>query len=257
MGRIRTIDSELSPDQHEMLADLCARNHPAEIDFITDKGNRRLARTRFLADADDGLLIDQPAEKSAPLLLRPGESVMVVYLLEDNRYAFMSSVIRRELFELRLGQRIPALRLRYPSRIDKAQRRDSFRLSVLHLPLAKVGGETSINDAAVRFEGCMVNISAGGACLVLPDQDAARRFTKGDALTLELNLPDALSHFRMPARIVWLEREPAEKRLRMGVVWTLDDQEDEGREIYDRIARFVLIEQQRLLRKEADKRERN
>jgi len=256
MGRTTTGFRELSQEEQEMLTEMCARNQPAEIDFVTRQGDRRLARTRFFAETEDSLLIDRPMDRSVALPLRPGESVVVYFLLEDSRYAFMASVIGRELFEFRARQRVPALRLSYPKQIYKAQRRDTYRLPVLHLPLSNIKGEITINDETMKIEGCIVNLSAGGACVVLPDHVAGPRFKEGDPLLIELDLPDALSSCLMPSRIVWLERELPEKRLRMGIAWTLDGEEERGSTVYDQIARFVLREQQRLLRREADMRRR-
>lgn len=256
MGQIRTDVDELSLEQREMLSSLCARNHPAEVGFVTDQDARRYARTRFLAETGEGLLIDQPTEKGTPLLLRPGDEVAIYYLLDDGRYAFKSAVTRREMFELRGRRRVPALRLRYPDQIHKAQRRDNYRLSVAHLPSSNSVRIMTTSDEAVRLEGSLVNVSAGGASLVFPEADAGRRFKVDDTLIVELNLPDTLSDYPMLSRVVRLEREPAEQRLRMGVAWMLDGEESEGRQVYDSIAKFVHREQQRRLQREVERKSR-
>lgn len=124
--------------------------------------------------------IAHPMFGSGLVPLFPGDDVVVEYLQEGERLAFDAKVVGRDL------QPVALLILTRPDprAIYRQQLRDFVRLEV-NLPVEYVPSEKAPGEEPKPLsEGRTVNLSGGGAQIVLPEQ-----FPVGAKLDLVLHLP--------------------------------------------------------------------
>jgi len=135
MSNLLKVSDEI---QQQMLSDLCARNQPCELVFISSEGARIKAKVRFLHLSGRRILIDLPLVSGRAVMIRPGEIIQLYYLWKGQRFLATSVIQARTQWQEGKSNTLEALAIAYPHEIERAQRRECYRLSLAHLPSATV-----------------------------------------------------------------------------------------------------------------------
>lgn len=267
--------------RHEMLVDLCQRNIPCQLRYVSPKRQKINANVRFLSLADQRLVVDAPTVAGRPVLIRPGEMVELFFLWKGQRFGLRSGVVGRTQWRVNKVQALDALALQYPEEIEKAQRRECYRLSLMHLPsaaiilrtvseqepVAQLVGAASasalgsacpegkrMDEAAARpqadagVRGRMMNLSETG-CGIVFEKSEARRFSVRAMYRATFSLPGDPTPFDFIGQIRWCRDHPAGDRIVVGLAWQLDPTEREHAAIQARLAKFITAEQREALRR--------
>lgn len=133
MSNLLKVSDEI---QQQMLSDLCARNQPCELVFISSEGARIKAKVRFLHLSGQRLLIDLPLVSGRAVMIRPGEIIQLYFLWKEQRFLATSVIQARTQWQEGKSNALEALAIQYPHEIERAQRRECYRLSLAHLPSA-------------------------------------------------------------------------------------------------------------------------
>jgi len=124
--------------QQQMLSDLCARNQPSELVCNTSAGKKIRAKVRFLHLSGQRLFIDLPIISGRTIMIRPGEVIQLYFLWKGQRFLATSIIQARVRLQEHKTKTLEALAIQYPYEIERAQRRECYRLSLTHLPSAKI-----------------------------------------------------------------------------------------------------------------------
>lgn len=244
--------SALSPAEHKLLEQACARNQSAEIHYH-EGAELRTARTRLLGTVGNELFIDRPQCIGQDVVL-PENKLLTVYLvIESELYAFRARVVRSRVeVDLNRQRRVPGVALGMPSAVRKQQRREQFRLSLARtdVPASLHGTSPDAVDVvpldAPRFKGRIVNISLGGLG-VLYDTSACPPLTSGMTLFVQFTLPEIELGFVFPveARHVRHVRDEADRIVGLRF---LDTTVPAIQVQIQQLNKFIVDEQRRQLR---------
>lgn len=113
-----------------MLEELCARNVRAYLRYETQRGRKLESRVRFLGLHKNRLLIDVPMLSGRPIFIPKDEKIRLFYVWQEQRFAFTASIIGRAKWEEAGTVKLDALLVSQPRRIERAQRRGCYRLSI-------------------------------------------------------------------------------------------------------------------------------
>ncbi len=270
--------------RHEMLADLCQRNTPCQLRYVTARRIKIDAKVRFLSLIEQRVVIDMPTVAARPVLIRPGEVVELFFLWKGQRFGLRSRVVGRTRWQVGKLQVLDALTLNYPEEIEKAQRRECYRLSLMHLPSAAItlrevaedqaadpsapinseaeeadgeaeNADGEVSDAGTEvpttppgIKGRMMNLSETGCGMVF-EKTEARRFPINALYRACFVLPGDPEPFDFVGQIRWSRDHPAGDRIMVGIAWQLDPTEREHASIQTRLAKFIATEQREALRR--------
>jgi len=166
-------------------------------------------RVRLLQVRDDDLIIEYPGAAGSSFTLPVGSELVAVMSVGQNRWMFHTTVLGETSMPLRTGT-VLACRLTMPDRVERCQRRNTFRISTAELspppvdiwpilePMsviaAEVANRASIAEAAAAaslgspplslarpilpdvgpgFRSTLVNISAGGIGIVTDHENTS------------------------------------------------------------------------------------
>jgi len=124
--------------QQQMLSELCARNRPCQLVFTSSEGTRIKAKVRFLHLSGQRMLIDLPRVSGRAVMIRPGEIIHLYFLWKGQRFVATSIIQARTQWQEGKSNILEVLAIQYPHEIERAQRRDCYRLSLTHLASAAV-----------------------------------------------------------------------------------------------------------------------
>jgi len=237
--------------QHEVLTALCDRNQSGEIIWSSPDGQQLRSRVRFLGLSDDGLLVDSPTIGGRPVRLAAGEAVRLHFLASGQRMAFTSRVRGQSRWTEPGSPDLQAVALELPSEIERAQRRECYRLSVLHLPAVVVRFSSPTDGKRPpdrRFDATLMNISETG-CGVVIDKQVARGVAVEDPYDVTFALPEVDEEFALPATVRWKKPNAEGDRVLIGVAWQLDPSNRESFLVQRSLARFVIEQQRQMLRR--------
>ena len=234
-----------------ILAEICNRNQSGML--VHSEPNKPIARarTRFLEWDGDTIHIDHPTMGPQPMVVRPGERVTIYFHWDDQRLAFSTVVTGRGQWRDGSLETL-ALQLRVPEKIVKAQRRECYRLSLVHLPDATIQFETA-EDAIAPWGGILVDLSETGGGVIV-EKDKAPRVKPRDTFNATFVLPGFDFPFIVPCEVCWRQDMKDGDRFKMGVQWQLDPGLLEDRHLQKNLARFIANEQAESLRRQRDKK---
>jgi c-di-GMP-binding flagellar brake protein YcgR len=243
----------ISPDtQHKILAHLCERNQSAELVHRPEGGDPMHAKVRFLLVTEHGFWIDQPTKFGRPVLLREADEISLLFLWGDQRLAFSSQVIERGQCVVRDGPRVNGLRVAFPERIEKAQRRSCYRVSMIHYPNAAIQF-FRIGESQEAFHASMLNLSETG-CGVIASAVKAADVLEGELYDTRFLLPGESGDIELPAEVRWKRKTEDRRHLEIGLQWQLDGGDMDARRIQRRLALFIANEQRLALHRQRELR---
>jgi c-di-GMP-binding flagellar brake protein YcgR len=238
--------------QDRILTVLCDRNQSVDLVYVRTDGTTVSAKVRLLGRETQEILITLPVVDGHPVPLREGESIGIYFLWEKQRFTFSSRVIDRRRWSPSRGSSIPALAIQVPDGLRRAQRRECFRLSTLHLPTA-VATVRIVNSNRKPLQGVLADVSETG-CALLVNCSNAEVFARGQTLTVTFSLPDLPEPLEITGDLRWHAFEEEDQRVRVGVQWDLDLSRKLDRQIQELLGRAIMEEQRRMLRRLAESR---
>jgi hypothetical protein len=154
-------------------------------------------RVRVLSVADDVIVVERPWSVNTTLHFETGQQMTALIIEGSDRWWFATEILEQTRFSLNASKQVIALKLRWPSSVHSAQRRDYFRMDVssFDLPLITVAPITDTSScipaeiacaAQLRkqspeparllpmpllgevFRGHLIDISGGGIGITLP-----------------------------------------------------------------------------------------
>lgn len=245
------IGLKIDPEQRiRILAEICDRNRPGMlVHHEPDKPTVR-ARTRFLQLTDDTLYIDHPTAAARSLIVRPGKRVTVYFTWNDQRLAFGTRVTGRGKWRDGALETL-TLQLRVPEKIVKSQRRECYRLSLVHIPDATIQFEVE-DDSIAPWGGWLVDLSETGGSVIVKKNQAPKVKLK-DEFVAAFILPGFEFPFIVPCEVRWRNDMKEGDRFKIGIQWQLDESTVENRQLQKDLATFIANEQTVALRRLRDK----
>ncbi|MBI9017132.1 MAG: PilZ domain-containing protein [Phycisphaerae bacterium] len=118
------------------------------------------------------MVITEPQAQAGqtPVQWSPGSEVAVTFKKGYNKCVFVSRVITEEQYEVEPGVKTACMLIYCPEQIEKVQRRSFERTEVPSTENVVVTFWPS-NDASAKHYGKLVNLSAGGIGVTMPEQD--------------------------------------------------------------------------------------
>lgn len=104
----------------------------------SDSSSQLVWRVRVLSLNDQEIITEQPQALGQTISLRVGIQLQAVIAVGQNRWTFSTEVLGFKSHRLNQRQDLTALRLRMPTRVDRCQRRDFYRIDTAALVLPDV-----------------------------------------------------------------------------------------------------------------------
>jgi c-di-GMP-binding flagellar brake protein YcgR len=221
--------------QRDLLTQLSAKRRQVTVGLLTD-GPHGTVRTRFLALARDGVLLDWP---HAGLGNIPESSATVAVHFEHlgERLGFRVPALGRTTWHATGRGRVPAWKLALPVRIEPVQQRRHFRVSLVHrTPL--VAQCISVDDPTRGFAIRLRNLSSGGLCATA-DRAHATQLRAGATFWTRFALPDEPAPVELVVRVAHTHENLADNTLVFGGMFCAGDDPRYHRVQMVRIERFL------------------
>ncbi|HRX85110.1 MAG TPA: PilZ domain-containing protein [Phycisphaerae bacterium] len=240
-------------DVRAALADLCARNTTAEVHY--GRGDDiQTARVRLLMLGEDVVCTDQPQNLESGVALHSGVSVRVFFSRGNERYVFDSRVVSlRRRVRLNAQHCVLGMALAIPASIRAEQRRRDFRVSLASQVVTCTATPESLEFegacdlAAPILHGQLANVSARGAGVIFPDS-VKHLVIAGGRVFLAFFLPGEEEEFLVQADVRHVRPIPGRDTVIAGLRIALHEALG-GLQTRSRLARFVVSEQRRKLRR--------
>lgn len=211
--------------------------------------------------------------------LIPGVTLIGLAVKDAARWSFRTSILRSELHELNARRRVPALRLSPPRDIGTAQRRQFFRVSTVGAsltanlwPLQDVESCIAVEDMTqlrlldeplaagvltmqppqlgAGFHAGLVDISAGGAAVLVP-REQAKVFERYGLFWMEMMLPTNHYPLVVAATPVHVRREAGAGMYNVGLRFYHEHNQPYERFVQENICHYAAWEQRRQLHRSA------
>ncbi len=240
-----------------MLLELCARGTCCELIYRVPPDRKIQTKTRFLHLSDDAWVIELPIAQGRPIPLSAGERVRFNFRWNDRRYTAVTTV-REIVHWSRIDQHDePALAVEPPAAIEKASGRESFRLSMVDHPLARIALEPIrtleglIDPALDVFDeiplpeashrGRLLNLSETGCCAQFAE-DSMATLSAGDLYRARFQL--AIDEpVEVIGEVRWIRSALDGQRIMAGLAWQLDPDVTVHRAVQSRIEEFIRTQQ--------------
>lgn len=248
----RATETPLSNRDRNLLAEACARNQSAEIQF-SEHGEKRSARVRLIAFDDELLHTDRPQCIGRDVHLRDHMPLTVYFAHDQGHFAFRSEVVRAvTTVELNRQTRVTGMAIQAPVELRRQQRRQDFRLSLAKYDIEVQSHEVSPADInlapldAVHFAGRLTNISAGGVG-ILCRAASCPKLEQWATYFMLFRLPEVPEPFVLAAEVRHI------RNLHDGLEWIIglsfiQPREPQIRVQIQRVTKFIADEQRRQLR---------
>lgn len=231
----------------QILQRACDHNLPFELVSEHDADNAPPMRSRFLLrPADGSLAVDAPTRAGIPVILPANQRVFAAFNLQHQPYQFDTSTIRRDNVQLNAQKSIAALVLATPMRIERIQRRSSFRVRISraerkigHLWLLQHLDDEDEQKPRVKPLGevDITDLSAGGVGLLISDPQA-QQLKPTDQVIIAVPLQQPANFIRLQADIRTL-RPIAEGGSIVGLQFLGLDDTPEGRAMRQQLEHYV------------------
>jgi len=206
------------------------------------------------------LIIDQPVADGQVAPLRPDAQITLFFAVEQGRYAFSGTVLKRTDFELTGRRTVRALEITYPNILKSGQRRAYYRVPVpirmpIHVNCLVVAGftyeEEGENGSKLPPQGCLkgraIDLSVGGMLIAFEDGDT-NLADIGTKLALEFTLGRSETPIRLNAVVRRLVRKGAREHLRAGIEFVDIDKAFEFKLAVNRLYKYVAERQREILK---------
>jgi hypothetical protein len=282
------------------LEQLCERNGSLEIAVAQhvleggaepgDEGNHLIWRVRLLKLAEDGIIVEQPSALGQTIHLDESLCLVAVIAIGQNRWMFRTTILERTRFQLNDRMKLIALRLEWPEKVERCQRRAFYRVSTVALslpdvhmyPLLEPGSvwqaeEDSRARSAISQEALLrgdqipearpvlpqvgpevtaklINIGGGGVGLMAGPEHAAL-INNHRQYWLQLALPPVLmTPFGVQARLAHTHLDSAQN-MYLGMQFEFNQSPSYRQFIVDQVCRYVTEMQREQLRRLKEMRE--
>jgi c-di-GMP-binding flagellar brake protein YcgR len=236
-----------------VLAQAAERSQTLDLLRLLESGEDA-CRSRFVPTKGRHVTVEVPSRQGHRVPIRTGESVEVYFRLGPQRYWFASKVRERSTVRLSTTLELQVLVLDRPSKVELRQRRGHFRVKLQRL-MARLWRVPREGDASPEALPAMevLDLSAGGARL-LNRQTAACRLNPGERLVVTLPLrsgwPDTTVH------AVVTRCAPAGDGVSyVGLQFLGLEDTAEGRQIQDRLHRYVTERERQEIRRTRERTE--
>ena len=236
----------------EILDAACARNLPLELHHRAADDQIMVARTRVLDVDDESIYLDLPQRSGGTFSPVRGQAVTAYMRVNGRRLVFHAHVTRARC-HVRLNDqtRVAGFSISRPTKVEEAQRREDFRITVASIDPIEVRLH-EVTDAdttkclldAKRFEGSLVDISGGGVC-VRVDAGQRREFHTQERHFIDFVLPENAGEIVMLTELCHAQQILNAEATRIGLQflpWTPQFTKPQ----VQRIARFCAYLQRRI-----------
>jgi len=230
-----------------VLAQAAERSQPLDLLRLLETGEDA-CRSRFVPAKGRHVTIEVPSRQGRPVPIRPEERVEVYFRLGPQRYWFASKVRERTTVRLSATLELQVLVLDRPSKVELRQRRGNFRVSLRRL-MARLWRLPRESDAPPEALPAMevLDLSAGGARL-LNDHAAECPLSPGDRLVATFPLGSGWPDTTVRAAVA--RCAPAGEGVsHVGLQFLGLDDTVEGRQIQDRLHRFITEREREEIRR--------
>ncbi|MHC4796183.1 MAG: flagellar brake protein [Planctomycetota bacterium] len=231
----------------QILLDLCQRNHHGELVYLSENSKMLNAKIRFLGSSLKSLVIDKPSITSKASIVPIDGFVHVEFSWEKQRYTFVSKVQARTRWLLNNLVTVDAICLAMPKKLTRNQRRKCYRLGLAHLATNDIN-LLPVDKTRNSITGKMINVSEGGASILIDKQDASE-LVENDLYLAAFSLPDESNQivsYYIAGTISRTQDIHYSKHIRVGIKWDLNPGD---REIQAGLGKFIVAEQLRMLRR--------
>ncbi len=256
----------VSPARVERLLELaCVYNVPLTITAETSDNIYRYKSRMFeLKKTPDGdcLVIDHPVTDGPDTIaLTPKVPITIFFALDKERFLFETRVLRKVTFTLEGHMKTPALEVLYPNVLRTGQRRMFYRVTP---PMGKpISVECGVLDdqmdwlaqepgtwnfpSHLRFEGRVVNISAGGLLLAIEGSSRINAQV-GTRLGIRLLLAFDETPLTLKAIIRRVEGKDAAGKERLAMEFIDTSEKFEYKLAINRLYRYVADRQREIIK---------
>lgn len=280
------------------LEQLCERNGSLEIAVAqhfddqragAGSANHLVWRVRLLKLEDEGILVEQPSALGQTIHLDEGLQLVAVIAIGQNRWMFRTNLIEKTRFALNQRMRMTALRLEWPKKVERCQRRSFYRVSTtaLNLPnlqLYPLLDPTTVwqaeedsrarvamgQDALIRgdqipdakpvlpevappFNAKLINIGGGGVGL-MAEFEHNSLINRHRLYWMQLTLPPVLmTPFGVQARLAHTHLDSAQN-IYLGMQFEFNQSAGYRDFIVDQVCRYVTETQREQLRRIREQR---
>lgn len=253
-----------SPSRIQSLLELaCAYNSPLSLQ--TESGEEIFRYKSRMLDMKGrpnsrSLIIDQPVADGPAAALRPNAEITLFFAIEQGRYAFDSTILRRTEYELGNRRKILALEIAYPNVLKSGQRRAYYRVPIplrmpIHVDCVVIGDiaheETEEDTRRTplpkgRLTARTIDLSVGGMFIEFEGGDI-HLADVGTKLTVKFAVTANETPLRLRAAIKRIIRRSAAEPLRAGIEFIDIDKTFEYKLAMNRLYRYVAERQREIL----------
>jgi hypothetical protein len=238
------------------------------------RGVDMIFRCRVLGVTDEEILLQRPITLGQPVPITGGVRLIGVIAIGQNRWMFKTACLGPVQVD-RGGQRLDALRIEAPKKVERCQRRSFYRVSTTGLVLPKVQARTLLEPASAvaaesaiqtriemlregqvagfvgeggpamidprcgpAFAATLMNIGGGGAGLLLQPEEA-EDLSRSKPLWLMIDLaPHVPAPLGVVARAAHTHID-SQRRLYAGVAFDFGHHQAYRQFVTDTICRYV------------------
>jgi len=254
-----------SPSRILRLLELaCAYNSPLSIHTDSDDEIYRY-KSRMLdmkeTSGSRSIIIDQPVADGPAAPLRPDAEITLFFAIEQGRYAFDSTVLKRSDFELGERRTVRALEIAYPNVLKSGQRHAYYRVPIplrkpIHVDCLVVGDftyatEEDENHIKLPPKGQLkartIDLSVGGMLVAFEEGDT-HLADVGTKLALRFSLERNETPIRLNGIIRRVVRKAAREQVQAGIEFIDINRAFEYKLAINRLYKYIAERQREILK---------
>ena len=234
----------------------CARNLPITILYSSDDHTAVILRARLLGLDAEHLFLDRPRNAAGPTEIDAEQEFDAYFTLNGVRHSFPSRVVTRSrIVAINDRKDTAGMVIERPAALHREQRREDYRVRLLdrdtiliNVHTAVPGGDGVCEIHAHCFRAALVNLSAGGAGLLVPAPDA-NLLAAGDELFVLFELPDDAEPISLIVEVRHIRDYGSGTDKQIGVSFQPWPSGRDHRRLQQRLRRFVAQVQRERLRR--------
>jgi len=250
-------------------------------------GQHLIWRVRLLDMSDSEVVVEQPMTLGQLIKINQGVELVAIIAIGQNRWMFSTTNLGFVEHRLNQHKNVPAMRLVLPSRVERCQRRNFYRVETAALRLPRVelwplldpksvvvaeranelqavcgdqGGqvmsdyEEILPEVGPRFTALLVNIGGGGVGLTVEAAEA-HNLSNSKVLWVRMTLPPELENpICATGKVVHTHME-SNHNLYAGLSFDFSFNPAHQSFIADQICRYIAVQQRNQLKREAGRDE--
>lgn len=272
--------SKKEPQWLTILRDIAARNDSIDLatpssQFAEDSTSWRVRVFKLDEESETKrILIDKPYSVANPIIVKTGMRFLSLLIVQDTRFGFESTVLKRTNVQLNAQKNIPAVWLSWPKRIFTVQRRNYFRVSTIstNLPYMKLAEVDDFQACAkaelqtvARFnneeieqpvipttkhtcQAFISNISGGGMGAAVESEHASK-LQQGKHYWVTFNLPDCPVPLNAVVKCVHLARAKDDMPVKLGLKFVFDHNPAYRNFLVEQVCEFTAWQQRIMLQR--------